>query len=69
MFVSHVTPPHLVEEEGFNLEAALAAAHAGDTYTTDEKGNVIRDEPMSDDEYDAWEKAIDARIMASTPSP
>lgn len=63
----------LATKEGF--EKALAAADAGDTYTTDEHGNVVRDEPRPEEELmKPWhERAAAVRermgITASTPSP
>ena len=51
-----------------NLEKALAAADAGDTFTTDANGKAVRDEPMSDEAYAAWEKSLDERVTVATPS-
>ena len=51
-----------------NLEKALAASDAGDTFTTDASGKAVRDEPLSDEAYATWEKALDERVIAATPS-
>ncbi len=69
-----MTLPHPIETPK-DLEEALARSDAGDTFTTDEHGNVVRDEPRSEEELmKPWaERAAAVRermgITASTLSP
>jgi hypothetical protein len=58
-----------------DLDRALSAVDAGDTYATDEFGIVVRDEPRAEEELmKPWDERADAvrermGVMASTPSP
>ena len=51
-----------------DIEKALAASDAGDTFTTDASGKAVRDEPRSLDEIEADDRALDERVIASAHS-